>query len=188
MGRVTYVCTTCSEHFTRKYSAKRHNITIHSNGGGEIVPFLEYLVRRSTGQYHASNPSWYRRISKEKRIHNFGHATTVADSMGDAFIHPGLQREQQGQHQYRQQSLEEQERYHRQWQQEQSLLSPPATIQDQPPDVMSSYPNDPTFESQSMNTTDDKKTATVSQETTLKIQELKRLIHRYSQYHRNKLL
>jgi DNA-directed RNA polymerase subunit RPC12/RpoP len=32
MGRPTYVCVTCSERFTRKYSAKRHNITIHGNG------------------------------------------------------------------------------------------------------------------------------------------------------------
>ena len=40
-----YVCTTCSEHFTRKYSAKRHNITVHHGNGGEIVPLVEYLVR-----------------------------------------------------------------------------------------------------------------------------------------------
>jgi len=99
--------------------------------------------------------------------------------MGDA---PGLQREQQGQHQYHQQSLEEQERYHGQHQ-EQSLS--PTAIQDQPPDVMSPY-RDPTFQSQPMNTPDDEKTTTtLSQETILKIQELKRLIYRYSQYHRN---
>jgi len=48
---------------------------------------------------------------------------------------------------------------------------------------MSPYPNDPTF--QSMNITDDKETATLSQETILKIEELKRLIYRYSQYQRN---
>ena len=84
MGRPTYVCTTCSEHFTRKYSAKRHNITVHhNNGGGEIVPLVEYLVGRNSGKYEASRPSWYRR-AKEKRIHNFGHA---ADSMGGQYHH-----------------------------------------------------------------------------------------------------
>ena len=50
---------------------------------------------------------------------------------------------------------------------------------------MSPYPNHTTFQSQSMNTTDDEKSTTLSHETTLKIQELKRLIYRYSQYHHN---
>jgi hypothetical protein len=101
-------------------------------------------------------------------------------SMGDTFGPGGLQTEQQGQYQHHQQSLEEQKRYHQQWQQKQSLSPSPATIQDQPADVMS-----PTFQSQSTNTTDDEETITLSQETTLKIQEVKRLIYRYSQYHRN---
>ena len=79
------------------------------------------------------------------------------------------------------------ERYHPQQEQ---LLSPsiqpsPAAIQDPPPDVMSPYPSDPTAQSQSVNTTDDEKTTTLSHETILKIEELKRLIYRYYQYHRN---
>src|SRR5262244_4625915 len=114
MPRPNYVCTTCSEHFTRKYSAKRHNITVHHDNGGEIVPLVEYLVGRKSGRYLASHPSWYRRRTKER--HNFGHVTTVADSIGDTFRPTALQREQQGQYEYHQQSLEEQERYQRQWQ------------------------------------------------------------------------
>jgi hypothetical protein len=95
---------------------------------------------------------------------------------------PGLQREQQGQHQFHQQSLEQQERYHGQHQ-EQSLPPSPAAIQDQPPDVLP-YLTDRT--SQSMNTSEDvEKTKTLSQETTLKIEELKRLVYRYSQYYSN---
>ena len=117
MGRLTYVCATCSEHSTRRYSATRHNITIH-NGRGEIVPLLEFLVGRSSGRYLVSHPFWYRRRSKEKRIHNFGDAppVAVADSMGGAFRPVGQQRQEQGQYQYQchQQSLEEEERYHRQ--------------------------------------------------------------------------
>ena len=60
MGRPMHVCATCSEHFTRKYSAKRHNFNIHS-GRSEIVPYIEYMVGRSSGRYLASHPSWYRK-------------------------------------------------------------------------------------------------------------------------------
>ena len=101
MGRIEYVCATCEEHFTRRYSATRHNITIHNNRG-EIVSLLEYLVGRSSGRYQAGHPFWYRRPSKEKSIHNFGDATSVADSMGDAFRPPDLQSHQH--------SLEQQDR------------------------------------------------------------------------------
>jgi hypothetical protein len=176
MGRPTYVCTTCSEHFTRKYSAKRHNITIHGNSG-EIVPLVEYIVGRSSGRYKASHPFWYRRNGK--RIHKFGRAT-VEDYVGDTFPYRGLQ--QQGQYQYHQQSLEEQERYHREQQRSQSPSIPPP--QDQPPDVLP-YPTNRPFQSQSMNTMDDEETTTLSLETRLKIEELKRLIYRYSHYHHN---
>ena len=69
--------------------------------------------------------------------------------------------------------------------QEQSLSPSSATIQDLPPDVMSPYPNEPTFQSQHMNTTDDEKKTTLSQESTLKLQELKRLVYKYAQYYRN---
>ncbi len=189
MSRPNYVCTTCSEHFTRKYSAKRHNLTIHSNGGGEIVPLVEYLVGRNSGRYQASHPSRYRRPSKETRIHNFGHATAAADSIGDAFGTGALQRQQQGQyqHQYHQQSLEEQEQHHPQ-QQEQSVSQsiPPTAIQGQPPPDGSPYPTDRTVQSQPMNTREDEETTlTLSRETTLKIEELKRLVYKYPQYHRN---
>ena len=154
MGRPNYVCTTCSEHFTRKYSAKRHNITVHHNNGGEIVPLVEYLVGRKSGRYQASHPSWYHRRS-EKSIHKFGRAM-VADSVGDAFRTRALQRQKQEKCQHHQLSLEEQERYHSQWQQE----SPsPVTIQDQPHDVL---PSDQTFQSEPMNTTDDEETTTLS--------------------------
>jgi hypothetical protein len=144
MGRPNYVCTICEEHFTRMYSATRHNITIHSSRG-EIVSLLEYIVGLSSGRYRASHPFWYRRRSKEKRIQNL-EATTLADSMGNAFRPVGLQRQEQEQYQYQydQQSLEEQERYHRP-QQEQSLSASippsPAAIQDQPRHVLP-YPTD----------------------------------------------
>jgi hypothetical protein len=60
VGRPNYVCTVCSEQFTRKYSGKRHKFNIHS-GRSEIVPYLEYMVGRNSGRYLASHPSWYRK-------------------------------------------------------------------------------------------------------------------------------
>ena len=54
MGRITWVCATCSEHFTRKYSASRHNNNLHS-GDGQIVRFLDYIVGRASGQYLPSD-------------------------------------------------------------------------------------------------------------------------------------
>jgi len=84
-----------------------------------------------------------------------------------------------------QQSLEEQERYHRK-QQKQSLSPsiPPSQAAIQPLNI-SPYPTDQIFQSESTHiTTDDEQTTTLTQETTLKIQELKKLVYRYPQYHR----
>ncbi len=50
MGRTMYVCINCGQHFTRRYSSVRHNLKLHSNGG-EVVPYLEYLVGRTSGRY-----------------------------------------------------------------------------------------------------------------------------------------
>jgi hypothetical protein len=98
MGRLTYVCATCSEHFTRKYSATRHNLTIH-NGRGEIVRLLEYLAGTLSGQYLPSHPSWYRRTQKWETpaAHKFKNEFGLADSGGDMF-RPGkcLQQETRG--------------------------------------------------------------------------------------------
>ncbi|MGC2570595.1 MAG: hypothetical protein WA364_03715 [Candidatus Nitrosopolaris sp.] len=65
MSRPNYVCTICSEHFTRKYSAYRHDTNIHG-GRSEIVPFIEYMAGRSSGRYPASHPSWFRR---QRQVH-----------------------------------------------------------------------------------------------------------------------
>jgi hypothetical protein len=77
MGRLSYVCTTCSEHFTRKYSAKRHNNNLH-RGAAEIVRLIDYIAGRSSGQYSPTlNPSWYKRRNIGPR--------TVADTVGETF-------------------------------------------------------------------------------------------------------
>ena len=60
MSRPNYVCTVCSEHFTRKYSAYRHNSSLHG-GRSEIVSYIEYIAGRSSGRYLVSHPSWHRK-------------------------------------------------------------------------------------------------------------------------------
>jgi len=52
------------------------------------------------------------------------------------------------------------------------------------PDVLP-YLTDGTLQSQSIKTTDNEETTTLSQETMLKIQELRRLVYRYARYYRN---
>src|SRR5215469_7127040 len=78
MGRTSYVCTICSEHFTRKYSGWRHNNNLH-DGAAEIVRLVDYLAGRSSGQYVANNPFWFKR-----KNHDIG-SLTVADSVGDGW-------------------------------------------------------------------------------------------------------
>ena len=92
MGRITWVCATCAQPFTRRTSATRHDNTKH-NGLGEIVPLLEYVVGRGTGRYIPGNHLSYGRHQKWQThlAHNsnsgFGVAT-VADSVRDRFM-PG---------------------------------------------------------------------------------------------------
>jgi hypothetical protein len=80
MGRPSYVCTVCSEYFTRKYSANRHNHNLH-NGAAEIVRLIDYLAGRSSGQYTANNPFWYKRNNPYHKIGSL----TAADSVGNTF-------------------------------------------------------------------------------------------------------
>ena len=54
MGRIKWVGATCAEHFTRKYSATRHNNNLHA-GNGLIVTLLDYIVGRASGQYLPSD-------------------------------------------------------------------------------------------------------------------------------------
>ena len=138
MGRLTYVCTECSEHFTRKYSAKRHNHNLH-NSEAEIVRLPDYLVGRTSGQYMASHPFWYRRNLKSVESHKFRPAT-VGDTIDDTFqIRDSPQ---------------------------QGLLG------------ISQYSNSPPYRHM-----DDQRHGNgLSQDTIVKIGELKRLVNKYPQY------
>src|SRR5713101_1189359 len=84
-----YVCAICSEHFTRKYSANRHNTNIHG-GISEIVPYIDYMAGRNSGLYLATRPSWYQKKqssfpSNPNYQNNLGSGA-VAD-IGDSFLH-----------------------------------------------------------------------------------------------------
>ena len=81
MSRPSYICTVCLQHFTRKYSGKRHNSNIDS-GRSEIVPYIQYMVGRSSGRYLTSHPSWYRKQRQLQANHSYpseNHA--IADNI-----------------------------------------------------------------------------------------------------------
>jgi hypothetical protein len=50
MSKVNYVCATCGQDFTRRYSANRHNNHFHF-GNGIIVRLLEYIIGRTNGRF-----------------------------------------------------------------------------------------------------------------------------------------
>ena len=55
MGRITWVCATCAQHFTRFYSANRHNENLH-NGGGQVVRLLDYMIGATNGKFPPNDP------------------------------------------------------------------------------------------------------------------------------------
>jgi hypothetical protein len=59
MGNKILVCTLCSQDFTRRYSADRHNQNLH-HGQGKIVRMIDYVIGRIAGEYNAANPLAYR--------------------------------------------------------------------------------------------------------------------------------
>jgi hypothetical protein len=89
MSRPSYVCTVCSQHFTRKFSANRHNTNVH-NGRSEIVPYIEYMVGRSSGRYLASHPSWYRKQRQLQASRSYQSESIVADT-ANVFTFENLQ-------------------------------------------------------------------------------------------------
>ena len=72
--RANYVCTLCSETFTRKPSGERHNLNLHS-GMAPIVRFIDYIVGRIEGRYQPSNPLLFRR--KNNDIHRKNNSLSL---------------------------------------------------------------------------------------------------------------
>jgi hypothetical protein len=61
-----YVCTVCSQTFTRKPSAKRHSNNNHS-GRAPFVRSIDYIIGRIEGRYQPSDPLLYRRKKNNLR-------------------------------------------------------------------------------------------------------------------------
>ena len=84
----SYVCTICSQDFTRKESGRRHNTNLHS-GTATIVRSTDYIIGRVSGRYLPSDPLLYR--NKKKRYTNISSNnydngsgfTVIADNTHD---------------------------------------------------------------------------------------------------------
>jgi hypothetical protein len=60
MANPNYVCTICSQTFTRKWRGTVHNNNTHG-GLAKVVRLIDYMIGRSNGEYVSSDPSLYRR-------------------------------------------------------------------------------------------------------------------------------
>lgn len=79
-----YVCTICAQEFTRKYSALRHNRTLHQ-GRANIVRVLEYIVGRIRGEYSLADPMLFRKNrwrSPYGNLSNFPFVSVAHDKPG----------------------------------------------------------------------------------------------------------
>jgi hypothetical protein len=58
-----YVCTICSQTFTRRWRGSVQNNKFHG-GLGSVVRLLDYIVGRACGQFLPGDPSLFRRKNK----------------------------------------------------------------------------------------------------------------------------
>ena len=66
-GKINYVCSTCSETFTRKASGLRHNLNLHF-GTASVVRLIDYVIGRSSGQYLQSDPREFALVKRQKKF------------------------------------------------------------------------------------------------------------------------
>jgi hypothetical protein len=64
VGSKIWFCALCSEGFTRKYSANRHDQNLH-RGQGKIVRMIDYIIGRLAGNYNPGDPLAYRSRYKQ---------------------------------------------------------------------------------------------------------------------------
>lgn len=60
-----WVCSLCSQDFTRKYSAYRHSRLLH-HGQDTIIRMIDYVIGRIAGKYNPTNPLIYRTRYKQQ--------------------------------------------------------------------------------------------------------------------------
>jgi hypothetical protein len=89
MPNPNFVCTICSQTFTRKWRGTVHRDNLHG-GAGDIVRLIDYMVGRTNGQYSPGDPSLYRRrmgkISGDLHNNNPIRPQTSSSEMGDSFV------------------------------------------------------------------------------------------------------
>jgi hypothetical protein len=89
MPNPNYVCTTCSQTFTRKWRGMVHRDNLHA-GAGDIVRLIDYIIGRTNGQYLPGDPSLYRRrrrmenISGDLHDNNPFRSQTSSGEMGNS--------------------------------------------------------------------------------------------------------
>jgi hypothetical protein len=72
MPNPNFVCTICSQTFTRKWRGTVHRENTHA-GAGDIVRLIDYMIGRTNGQYLPADPSLYRRRRRMGNISNDPH-------------------------------------------------------------------------------------------------------------------
>jgi hypothetical protein len=60
MANPNFVCTTCSQTFTRKWRGRVHNNNLH-DGRAKIVRLIDYMIGRANGEYRPNDPALFRR-------------------------------------------------------------------------------------------------------------------------------
>jgi hypothetical protein len=76
MPNANYVCTMCSQTFTRKWRGKVHNLNIHG-GISQIVRMVDYIIGRVNGKYVSSDPALFRRRRGIKN--GFGQSAAISN-------------------------------------------------------------------------------------------------------------
>lgn len=82
MHERNWVCTTCSQTFTRRYGADRHIRNIHS-GLAKKVSLIDYIIGRLSGEYSPADPSLFNRRKKQR--HPFSHYDGIKNASKFSF-------------------------------------------------------------------------------------------------------
>jgi len=88
MSNKRWICATCSEGFTRSYSADRHIRNLHS-GLAKKVRLIDYIAGRASGEYFPADPSIYRANKKGHSM--LGSSIMSHENAPNMFHHQGHQ-------------------------------------------------------------------------------------------------
>jgi hypothetical protein len=88
MSNKILVCALCSQDFTRRYSADRHNQNLH-HGQGKIVRMIDYVIGRIAGEYNAANPLAYRTSYKQRASSSAGSDAKAFSFHSSSIAHDG---------------------------------------------------------------------------------------------------